>query len=195
MGIVKAGAGVLGIATDDATLGQRPVPLWGRLLFVASVVAMVLGLVLPMVNSGSPSGVGAGFNIPASAAAALTGDNHADGALSKSDAPIYASSSPMMFRLGFGFFVGFVAAFTARAYLRTALAALAFFFITGYGLQHEGLVDVKWDAMQERYLSVRADLSAGTPRTSEHSGGLVKYWPVMAAAGVGLVAGFVRRRR
>jgi uncharacterized membrane protein (Fun14 family) len=184
-----------GIWGEEGSTGKGFVPLWAKLLFVASVVVMMVGLVMPAFNGGTPErGPGSAFRIPAAAVSALTGDPDAEATLNKSDSSRIVKMSPTMFRVGFGFFVAFMVSYALRACLRIALVAVAFFFITGFGLQHEGLVDVKWTQMQERYARISTDLGDGAKKASERSSELMRYLPCAVSAGLGLVVGFVRRR-
>lgn len=184
-----------GIWGEETSSGKGFVPLWAKLLVVISVVIMVAGLVMPAFTSGPPErGPGSAYRIPATAVSALTGDPDAEASLNNSDASPIVKLSPNMFRVGFGFFIAFMVAYSLRACLRIALVAVAFFFITGFGLQHEGFVDVKWNRMQEKYTQVSADLGGGARKASERSAELMKFLPGAAAAGLGLVVGFIRRR-
>lgn len=184
-----------GIWGEETSSGKGFVPLWAKLLVVVSVVIMIAGLVMPAFSAGAPErGPGSAFRIPATAVSALTGDPNAEDNLNRSDASPMVRLSPQMFRVGFGFFIAFMVAYSLRACLRIALVAVAFFFITGFGLQHEGLVDVKWDRMQEKYSEVSVTISDGARKASDRSADLMRFLPGAAAAGLGLVVGFIRRR-
>jgi len=59
--------------------------------------------------------------------------------------------SPTIFRLGFGFFLGFAVAFALRAAFKIVLLVVGTVFLLLIGLQMAGLISVNWDAMQGIY--------------------------------------------
>ena len=61
------------------------------------------------------------------------------------------SCSPVLFRLGFGFFAGFCIAFALRTFLKLSLLAIGLALLVVLGLQFAGLIDMDWAAAQKHY--------------------------------------------
>jgi len=54
-----------------------------------------------------------------------------------------------VFRLGFGFFVGFCIGYAARMFMRLSFVAIGVVLLALFGLQYAGLISVDWTAMSE----------------------------------------------
>ncbi len=72
---------------------------------------------------------------------------------SDADKTLLELYSPTIFRLGFGFFLGFAVAFALRAAFKIVLLVVGTVFLLLIGLQMAGLISVNWDAMQGIYNS------------------------------------------
>ncbi|MFI4916011.1 MAG: FUN14 domain-containing protein [Phycisphaerales bacterium JB060] len=98
--------------------------------------------------------------------------------------------SPAIFRMGFGFFVGFSMAYAFRAFAKFAVVSLGVFFLLLFGLQYAGLIEVQWGAMAERYDSARGWLGAQFDGFTAFVTGAL---PSAGAALAGLGLGFIRK--
>ncbi len=98
--------------------------------------------------------------------------------------------SPAIFRMGFGFFVGFSMAFALRAFAKVTLVSAGIFFLLLFGLQYAGLVEVKWTAMADRYDSIQAWLGA---QLGGFQAFVTGYLPSAGAGLAGLGLGFIRK--
>lgn len=101
--------------------------------------------------------------------------------------PVWPQS---VFRVGFSFFVGFVVAFALRMFLKIALLAAGFMLLCLFGLQHAGLIEIKWKAMEEKYNTGAAWMREQTSSTSSFLAG---YLPASGAGALGIAAGLRRR--
>lgn len=112
-----------------------------------------------------------------------------DGEPAASGAPIW---SPVLFRLGFGFFLGFSIGYALRTFLRISLVSIGFFALLLIGLQYAGVIDVNWGAIAARYDGAAAWLSAQTASFRDFIAGHI---PFAGSAFAGIAAGFGRRTR
>lgn len=98
--------------------------------------------------------------------------------------------SPAIFRMGFGFFVGFAMAYAFRAFAKFAVVSLGVFFLLLFGLQYAGLIEVQWGAMADRYDGVKDWLGAQFEGFTAFITGAL---PSAGAALAGLGLGFMRK--
>ncbi|MBT8486809.1 MAG: hypothetical protein HKO59_03265 [Phycisphaerales bacterium] len=175
-------------------------------LLVASIAMMACGLGLPLLSAGdeptpataetpaapgdettgSPD-VALPFGDPAVGGDADGGgdaDARAEPAASVSIPPDWA---PVIFRLGFSFFVGFAIAFAARRFLRLAIMVAGFALMLLFGLQYAQIIDVNWAIMETHYDSLTGWLGHQTSSFTRFISG---YLPSSAMAVVGLATGF-----
>ncbi len=167
----------------------RP-PGWVRVFVVLSILVLGAGVALPLAR-GAPALLGASdAGAPRVLATAL-----ADAAQSSPAAPAAPSGSadwaPPVIRVGFGFVAGLAVAYVLRACLRLALLILGFFLLAMIGLEHAGLVEIRWAEVQSRYeavgLQVQEQLRSFWMYAAAHV-------PSAASATAGLAAGFCHRR-
>lgn len=141
-------------------------------------------------NTESPSGFAPnGFTDDTTASSG--GDNQttsdADDA-EKSPLELY---SPTIFRLGFGFFLGFAVAFALRAAFKVVLLVVGGVFLLLIGLQMAGLISVNWDAMENIYTHTTAWL--GT-QTESFTAFLRGYIPSGGSAVAGFGVGMLKKQ-
>lgn len=98
--------------------------------------------------------------------------------------------TPVIFRLGFSFFVGFAIAFALRAFVKLSLITAGVLLLCLFGLQYAGVIDVDWQAVQARYDEAIVWLKAQTSSFTEFIKGAI---PSAASFTVGFVAGLRRR--
>ncbi len=101
-----------------------------------------------------------------------------------------AEWSPVIFRLGFSFFVGFVIAYALRTFLKIALLAAGVLILALFGLQYAGLIDVNWGAIEGRYDGIIAWLKDQSGDMTQFIQG---YLPSTASAALGFVVGWRRK--
>jgi len=163
--------------SDTATPGPsvRPrFPGWIKLLLAVSVVLMLSGLVLPLVMPSQPT-------TPRSGISSFSNEGRS------ADEPAPAEWSQAVFRLGFSFFVAFVAAYALRTVFKLALLFAGFIALLLFGLQYAGMVDIKWAAMEREYGQVSGWLSSQFSSVKAFATG---YLPSGSAAAFGFVSGF-----
>lgn len=105
-------------------------------------------------------------------------------------APVADPWSPAIFRMGFGFFVGFAMAYALRSFVKVTIVSAGVFFLLLFGLQYAGLVEVKWAAMADRYDSLQEWLLA---QVGGFQAFVTGYLPSAGAALAGLGLGFMRK--
>lgn len=107
------------------------------------------------------------------------------------DAPPVADPwSPAIFRMGFGFFVGFAMAYALRSFVKVTVVSAGVFFLLMFGLQYAGLVQVQWSAMAERYDTLQDWLLA---QVGGFQAFVTGYLPAAGATLAGLGLGFLRK--
>jgi len=97
--------------------------------------------------------------------------------------------SPTIFRLGFGFVVGFAIAYALRAFLRLAILILGVILIGLFSLQYFGVVSVDWNAMSGGYDTVMDWLHVQFASMKSFVQGAL---PSTASAAAGFFFGFRR---
>lgn len=98
--------------------------------------------------------------------------------------------SPAIFRMGFGFFVGFSMAYALKAFAKITVVSAGIFFLLLFGLQYAGLVEVKWTAMADQYDTLQEWLKA---QLGGFQAFVTGYVPSAGAALAGLALGFMRK--
>ncbi len=188
------GAAAQGIGGQLAQLA-----LWKKAVLALSVLLMGAGVALPFV-------VGAPKTPPASVASDPMAPNtdpmvqglaptEPGGTPPAQETPEIATESeqvlaPTIFRLGFGFFVGFAIAFALRAFVKATLILSGVFLLLLFGLEYAGLISVQWASIENRYDSFSAWLSAEMSSFRAFVSGRV---PAAGAALAGLGIGFTRK--
>jgi uncharacterized membrane protein (Fun14 family) len=169
------------------------VPAWAKLLAVASVGLMAVGLALPFVGGGEPAVPPTGAKSAAApGGAGLTGEASPGPGVAEPAAPERGAAGwgPSVFRVGFSFFVGFAVAYALRSFVKLAVVALGFFFLALFGLQYAGIIEVRWALLAERYNDISGDLQS---RAAGLWSSMSAVLPSAASATTGLMAGFWRR--
>lgn len=168
------------------------IPVWQKVLLLLAVVLMCTGVGLRVTGALQPKPP------PRQPASALQAEGLLPGeprvAASPQQPPEEASRldpwSPAIFRLGFGFFLGYAVAFALRMFLRLTIVTLGFFFLALLGLQYAGLVEVNWGAIGQRYDSLAAWASAEFESVNRFLSG---YIPSLGAAAAGAALGLLRK--
>ncbi len=97
---------------------------------------------------------------------------------------------PVLFRLGFSFFVGFCVAYALRAFFKISIVAIGLVLLLLFGLQYAGLIDVDWAAMEGCYDSASAWLWRQVTSLRRFVTG---YLPSSASGIAGMAVGLKRR--
>ena len=120
-----------------------------------------------------------------------TGEGRPAGAATaEGEQPVTDPWSPAIFRMGFGFFVGFSMAYALKAFAKFTIVSAGIFFLLLFGLQYAGLVEVKWTAMADRYDTLQEWLKA---QLGGFQAFVTGYLPSAGAALAGLGLGFMRK--
>lgn len=98
--------------------------------------------------------------------------------------------SPTIFRLGFGFFLGFAVAFALRAAFKVVLLVVGGVFLLLIGLQMAGLVSVNWEAFEGMYNSSTKWLAG---QTESFTAFLRGYIPTGGSAVAGFGIGMLKK--
>jgi uncharacterized membrane protein (Fun14 family) len=175
---------------------------WQKVLLVLSVVLMAIGgslQVMAWVSGGTettaatPASPGTGGSGLVSGLTADTGtgsDAGDDGAESEPDPTGIDLYSPMIFRMGFSFFVGFAIAYALRQFVKISIIAIGILLLALFGLQYAGVIDVNWQAMNEHYDSIMAFLGE---QTGTFTAFITGYLPSGASGLAGMTIGFKRK--
>jgi uncharacterized membrane protein (Fun14 family) len=95
---------------------------------------------------------------------------------------------PTVFRLGFGFFVGFAIAFAIRAALKLVLLIAGVLLLLLVGLQMAGLISVNWAALEGHYDALASWLGSQTGSlTAFLSGYIPSGGSALAGFGIGML--------
>ena len=97
--------------------------------------------------------------------------------------------SPALFKLGFGFFIGFSMAYAVRTFMKVSLVAAGFFAMLLFGLQYAGIIEVNWSVMADRYDSVAGWIGAQTQSFGAFVSG------ALPGTGAALAGGVIGLRR
>ncbi len=97
--------------------------------------------------------------------------------------------SPVLFKVGFSFFMGFAIAFAVRSFVRISLVAIGMMALMLFGLEYIGLVTVEWQMMGDRWDHALAWLQ---PQVTSFRGFIAGQLPSAGAALGGLVTGWKR---
>ena len=166
-------------------------PGWARLLLIVSLVVSGLGLGSSLL-SGDAGNVREVARTVERGAASLSGNPPASdpdtGAGTEREKKTGSSAA---FRLGFSFAAAFGAAYAARAFVRHALLAVGVFGMALAGLNHTGLIEIRWGEAVRRHDSMASFLGAQTESAKALLTGAV---PSSMAAGAGFFAGWRRKR-
>jgi uncharacterized membrane protein (Fun14 family) len=194
---------------DATERAPRRIPMWKKALLVASVILMVAGLGLKGYAMIRGDDVTTGMKAPSK----VNSDDTT--ALNPDLAPGFAGGepvldlpgtspspssttedpsgldafSPAMFRMGFGFFVGFCIAFAMRTFMKISLLGIGLMLLALVGLQYAGVIDVNWGAMESHYDRFAGWIGGQTDSFQKFVTG---YLPSSAAGVFGMVLGFRR---
>ena len=178
-------------------------PRWKKILLIAAIVFIVIGLVLFFVEGGSDGSgsetrsggapAGSGAALP-SIASSLTGGNITlpEGQAESIGAAADDGDSkwaPIFLRFGFSFFVGYALGFAARSVLKLALLFAGLFAALLFGFDAMGFVEVKWHAMGGAFDTLLEKVSS---EAGSVKGLLTGRLPSGGLAMLGLWAGFRR---
>lgn len=181
---------------------KRRLAPWKRRLLIASCVAMAAGLVLqgaayltrpspppeqPLPPPGPPPGAPGVTELVGRASVPQT-EPQTEPQPAESERAIDAWS-PVMFRWGFSFFVGFCIAYALRTFFKVSAVAIGLVLLVLFGLSYAGVVRVDWTAMQGHYDSLTHHLAG---QWSSLRGFVTGSLPSSAMATLGLVVGFKR---
>ncbi|NRA57476.1 MAG: hypothetical protein HRU13_05090 [Phycisphaerales bacterium] len=133
----------------------------------------------PVPVPGLPGSEGEGESTEGEATAAAEGE-----------AEVTDPWSPAIFRMGFGFFVGFSMAYALKAFAKITIVSAGIFFLLLFGLQYAGLVEVKWAAMADQYDTLQEWLKA---QLGGFQAFVTGYLPSAGSALAGLALGFMRK--
>lgn len=202
--------------SNTSSSGRRGsgLPTWKVVLLVASGVMAIAGLAIGQLGADGP----AKSNPRPSAPTGSAGDNSAgpssslapqsflpqehptpsgDGndtndasASTQASADAAIDYSPLLTKVGFGFFLGFAMGYALRMFFKISLLAVGVIALGVVGLQYAGMIDVDWSAMQGHYETI-ADWARG--QFTNLRGFISGQIPSSASAGFGLMVGFSKR--
>ena len=179
----------------------RRLPGWKKVLLAGSVALMAAGLGLqgysyargPESRVSAPSGAERkglvqpkGF-LPGTSPAAADGPGQGDAESPDDGARDWY---PAMFRWGFSFFVGFCIAYALRTFLKLTVVVIGLLLAVLFGLQHAGIIQVDWSAMNSYYGTIGNWLAE---QTSSFHRFVTGHLPSSGTATLGLVVGFKKR--
>ena len=98
--------------------------------------------------------------------------------------------SPVIFRLGFSFFVGFCIAYAVRTFLKISIIGIGILLLALFGLQYADVINVDWEKMGGHFDTFTGWLGAQTASFKDFVTG---YLPSAASGTAGLVFGFKKR--
>lgn len=174
--------------TSTAPTARSRMTVFAKIGVALAVLLMLVGLIAPFVLKADPTSASTG-GVPSLGAAGFAGETaSASAAAENGDAN--ALWPKAVFKVGFSFFIGFVAAFALRMFLKVALLAAGFMVLALFGLQYSGLVEVKWGAMEERYNTASSWIR---DEFSSISSFLTGYLPASGAGLAGIYAGLRRK--
>jgi uncharacterized membrane protein (Fun14 family) len=173
---------------------RRPLARWRKVSLAVAIVVMLVGVGLWAYAALTTTGA------PAAPARTSSPSALAPHSLAPMDAPASETTdaapssiavwSPAIFRLGFSFVAAFCMAYALRTFARIVVIAVGSALLMLVALQYAGLIEVRWDVMEERYTNLSSWLSA---QTSTFTALITGYLPSAASAGAGFIAGFTRR--
>ncbi|MEM7229773.1 MAG: FUN14 domain-containing protein [Planctomycetota bacterium] len=172
----------------------------GKLVLVVSIVLMIAGASLKVMamtqdrpEESATAGTGESVVDPDLLASgfAATGDPREstanDSTASTENEYAIDVWSPALFKLGFSFFVGFCIGYAVRTFVKVSIIGIGMILLILFGLQYAGLIDVDWNAFQDRYDGIMGWLRAETETFSQFVKGSL---PSAGAVAAGLVFGF-----
>ena len=165
---------------------------WQIALVVVAVLVMGAGIAIGVMGGGgtpAPAGATSSGVTPNGLVRGLT-PVEGGGATAPGAQGDGVNWSPVVFRLGFGAFVGFAIGFALRSFLKFSLFALGFFFLMLLGLQYAQVIEIHWGAMEARYDEASTWIGA---QTEGFMGFVTGQLPAAGVGLAGLVAGLKRR--
>ena len=166
---------------------RRPLARWRKVSLAVALAIMVAGLGLwayAALSADEAPATRSGAAAPSSFSPTSGGEP------AEAEPSPVAQWSPAIFRLGFSFVAAFCMAYALRTFARIAAVVIGSALLLLVGLHYSGLVEVRWDAMEERYNGLSGWLGA---QTKSFAALVTGYLPSAAAAAAGFVAGFTRR--
>ena len=106
------------------------------------------------------------------------------------DAETIKEWSPVIFTLGFSFFVGFAIGAAVRAFLKMAIIVIGVMLLLLFGLQYAGVIAVDWSVMEGHYDRIVEWLKNETSGFKAFIQGAL---PSSAMAATGLFFGFRKK--
>ncbi len=173
---------------------SRRLPLWKTVLLLLAAVLTLVGLALEGYGrlaappEDAPSDA-AGGTRPGAIGFAPEDVRPSGATGSPSEMQSIQVWSPVVFRMGFSFLVGFCVAYALRAFVKVAILAVGMALLVIVGLHYAGLIDVDYSAMERGYDRLAEWAGAQTAGFREF---LTGYLPSTASAALGLFAGFKR---
>ncbi len=163
-------------------------PLWKKSLLGAACLLMVIGGYLAMTRSATvsqPVAAKQGFASSLQPGGPTLPQFPSDA----TGAPADPAWQAGLFKVGFGFFVGFAAGHALRFFFRGTLILVGIVAIALLALQYSGMVTIDWHAMQGHFDSITAWLNAQTASFQHFVAGEV---PSGASLIAGIGVGFKR---
>jgi uncharacterized membrane protein (Fun14 family) len=163
----------------------RPMARWKKVLVGVATLLIVAGVVLAIVERGSPPAPPPG---PGELGPAGTGWQPLNTG-GRADPAAGDTWGPAFLKMGFSFFVGFALGYALRTFLRVTLVVAGVVFLILFALQYFQYVVIDWQKMSVDFdqLMARARSSASSVKAFV-TGSL----PAAGLGGAGLLAGFRR---
>ncbi|MEZ6243161.1 MAG: FUN14 domain-containing protein [Phycisphaerales bacterium] len=168
-------------------------PGWIKALVLVSVLVMAggaaLGVAARVTGGERPASTGTSGELPAGASG-LAAPSGASAPPADDGGDAWMGEwSPVVFRLGFSFFVGFAVAYALRTFVKLSLVVIGLFALFLFGLEYAGLLEIHWGAIGDKYESVASWASGQFDSFRTFITGEL---PSAAAAVAGLALGFKR---
>ena len=106
------------------------------------------------------------------------------------DADTQTTWSPVVFKFGFSFFVGFALGYFLRIFFKLTLAVVGLICLSLFGLEYLGLIDIDWASLQPHYNSALDWLQS---QTADFRRFITGQLPAASLAALGLFTGFKKR--
>lgn len=130
-------------AVEKAREGLAESPRWSKVMLGVAGGMVLFGAVLWMVEGSGTGPAASGAEAPGGAGLVPQGTPPPSGSGVEEE----PGWSPAFLKMGFGFFVGFAIGFTLRTFLKLAMLAFGFLFLSLFALSSAGLVTVEWETM------------------------------------------------
>ncbi len=202
-------------AGSDGDAPRRGLPRWKKVLLATAVFLVVAGLGLRAIGWGRSSSGDDGPQVAArrNVAGEPGVDPGTDPLVGNSFAPWESSAerrdgivegepelsirgrppqtpddfSPVLFKGGLTFLVGFAVGYALRIFARLSLLFVGIFMLAMFGLSYAGAITIHWDILQTSFDHALASLKQSTAGFQEFIAGSV---PLVGMGGIGLFTGF-----